>query len=235
MPLIDSSRPLNAALAAQGCSFLRADDLHIPPALRQAWLSLLIDYADLPADAHLPAGGKHRFRRCGRYRLVPASGELVRLPHADYFQSRAINRRFAPLADTTFDNPFLQELIRFDFRQFPLDAAALQSDWEVQVHLIRVTARADAAGCPSPEGIHRDGAEFVAVHLTELVNAAGGEVSLYDDARRLLMSRRLERPLDGCLLNDALLWHQAAPILPQDGRHQAIRSTLTFAYHRLSA
>ncbi len=238
MAITLSARNIKKEIATAGFSLVRADELRIPDELRQAWLSLLIDYADLPADEYLPGGGSYRRRRYGRLRFRPATGALSRLPHEDYFQSADINRvtggfvrKFAPLLDTTFENRFLHDLIRFDFKQFPLDASMLEDDWEVHVHLIRVIADSRQQGHPTPEGIHRDGAEFVTVHLAELVNAPGGEVSIYDDERALLTSFRLEKILDSYLFNDAILWHAAEPIRPDDPAHGAVRSILTFDFH----
>lgn len=225
-------------LAEQGYSLLRAREVDIDDDLRESWLSLSIDFADLPGDEYLPGGGKYRRRRYGRFRFMPPSGELTPLPHADYFQSADINRvtggiirKFAPMLDSTFGNPFLRELIRFDFDQFPLSLEERQSVWEVQAHLIRVTASAEEQGHPTPEGIHRDGAEYVSVHLAERLNARGGDVSIYDDDKRLITSFRLEGVMDCYLFHDASLWHQASPISPVDSAHQAVRSILTFDYH----
>ena len=225
-------------IAQRGYSLLRARDLRISDELLQAWHSLTIDFADLPADEFLPGGARYRYRRYGRFRLSPPTGELARLPHQDYLQSADINRvtggiirKFAPLLDTSFDNLLLQELIRFDFAQFPLEGAQTHHDWEVQAHLIRVTADLSEQGHPTPEGIHRDGAAFLSVHLAELVNARGGDVSIYDEDRRHLRTFRLEQVLDSYFLNDAILWHAAAPIAPTAPAHRAIRSILTFDFH----
>ncbi len=238
MPTIATERQLKAEIARDGFCLLRAEELRLSDELRQEWLSLTIDYADLPADEFLPGGARYRYRRYGRFQLSPGSGQLRRLPHEEYFQSVDINRvtggfirKFAPMLDSAFENAFLRALIRFDFAQFPLDDAARAHDWEVQAHLIRIVAEAGAPGFPSPEGLHRDGAAFVTVHLAELVNAAGGQVSIYADDRQLLRAFHLERVLDSYLFNDASLWHEAAAIRPIDPRHRAIRSILTFDFH----
>ena len=242
MDEISTDRNIRVEIATAGYSLARAGELRISDELRQAWLSLQIDFADLPADEYLPGGANYRYRRYGRFRFRPESGELTRLPHEDYFQSADINRvtggivrKFAPLLDSAYANAFLQALIRFDFAQFPLDAERVADEWEVHAHLIRVTAAAGQPGHPTPEGIHRDGAAFVTVHLAELVNTRGGEVSIYDDDRKLLTSFRLERVLDSYLFNDAVLWHAAAPIQPADHAHAALRSILTFDYHHRPA
>ena len=239
MASISTAKDIRREIARNGFYLLRARDLCISDELRQSWLSLTIDYADLPADEYLPGGARYRFRRYGRFRFSPSDGALARLPHEDYFQSAEINtvtggiiRKFAPLLDSTSDNCFLHELIRFDFAQFPIkDAFQLREDWEVRAHLIRVSADQREQGPPPPEGIHRDGAHFVTVHLAELVNAQGGAVSLYNDDRRLLTTFRLEKVLDSYLLDDAKQWHAAEAISPAAPEHGAVRSILTFDYH----
>lgn len=238
MSRITTTHKIQHDLETDGYSLIRATELSIPDDLRQAWMSLSIDYADLPVDEYLPNNGKYRFRRYGRFYFVPSTEELCRLPHEDYFQDTDINqvtggiiRKFAPLRDNTFANPFLHELIRFDFRHFPVEEAKKQDPWDVHVHLIRVTANADEHGHPTPEGIHKDGAEFVTVHLAELVNADGGMVSIYDNDKNLLATHQLHQIMDFYLFNDDRLWHKADPITPKDETHQAVRSILTFDYH----
>ena len=238
MSQITTTHNIRDELKRQGYSLVRATALSIPAELRQEWLSLSIDYADLPPDEFLPDGGRYRFRRYGRFYFLPSTEELLRLPHQDYFQDTDINqvtggivRKFAPLRDTTFENPFLHDMIRFDFRHFPVSDEMKQAPWEVQVHLIRVTATAGEEGRPTPEGIHKDGAEFVTVHLAELVNADGGEVSIYDNDKNLLTSFRLNQIMDFYVFNDDILWHKADPIKPKVEAHQAVRSILTFDYH----
>ena len=151
-------------------------------------MSLSIDYADLPPDEYLPGGAEYRYRRCDRFRFTPSTGDLSRLPHQDYSESAEVNclagrcvHKSAALLDTTFENPFLHEMIRFVVRQFPIDACKLRDDWEVHVH------------------------------LAESVKAQGGEFSVYDDEKKLLTSFRLEQVMDSHLFNDAILWHAANP------------------------
>lgn len=238
MSQITTTHDIRHDLETQHYSLIRSSELSIPDTLRQDWLSLAIDYASLPVDAYLPNNGKYRFRRYGRYYFMPSSEELLPLPHEDYFQSTDINsvtggivRKFAPLSDTIFSNKFLQELIRFDFRHFPIAEQLKTEPWDVHVHLIRVTANAGESGHPTPEGMHKDGAEFVTVHLAELVNADGGAVTIYDNDKQELVSYQLDQVMDFYLFNDDMLWHKANPITPIDPAHQAVRSILTFDYH----
>ena len=220
---------------------VRADDFHLTPNLYNAWKQLQAAYADLPPDDYLPSGGSYRFRRYDRFAFDPHTGQLERLPHQDYFQDTDINqvtggivRKFAPLTDDIASNAFLHELIRFDFMQFPLNDKRRNGPWNVDVHLVRVIAREGEIGQPTPEGIHRDGAAFVTVHLAELSSVTGGVVSVYDDNREQLAQFKLENVLDAYLFRDEVLWHGVTPIRATGPEH-GIRSILTFDYHPVSA
>lgn len=238
---ISTTHNIHDEILEKGYSVITADEIPLTDAMRECWEALRAEYPDLPPDNHLPDGGKYRFRRYDRFYFMPHSGELHLLPHEDYFQSTDINavtggivRRFEPLLPETANNPFLQELIRFDFAQFPLQDVDMQyTPWQVDVHEIYVTADPQAQGHPTPEGIHRDGAEFVTVHLAWLNNAGGGLVTVYDDDKNPLEQFTLKNVLDSYLFNDAILWHGVTPIVSADGIHPAERGILTFDFHHM--
>ncbi len=239
MLAISTTQNIRSEIEMQGYSVVPGSHIPMTDALACAWEDLRAEYPHLPADEFLPGGARYRFRRYDSFYYLPGAGELRLLPHQDYFQSEDINavtggmvRRFAPLTDATVNNPFLHELIAFDFDQFPLaDEAMREQPWQVDVHQIFVKSEPGQQGQPTPEGVHRDGAEFVTVHLAALHNAAGGLVSVYDDDRQLLESFRLERILDSYLFHDAILWHGVTPIYSADGVNPAERGILTFDYH----
>jgi len=203
------------------------------------WDALRSEYPLMPADNHLPGNGKYRFRRYDRFYFHPVTGELRALPHEDYFQSTDINavtggiiRRFAPLTPEIIANPFLHEMIRFDFAQFPMHEEAWKTQpWQVDAHMIYVTSEPGAAGHPTPEGVHRDGAEFVTVHLAALDNASGAVVTVYDDNKRPLESFQLDHIMHSYLFEARILWHGVTPLVPANGQTRAARGILTFDYH----
>lgn len=234
---IQAHHDIHGDLVDHEYSLVRADEWDISAELASAWRRLRAEYADLPADEFLPDGGAYRFRRYDSFDFNPRTGKLNVQPHRSYFQDKDINevtggitREFAPLTPSVISNPFLHELIRFDFVQFPLEDGMRERDWQVDVHLIRVVARTGEAGHPTPEGVHRDGAEFVTVHLAEIENATGGEVSIYDDNKQHVESFTLHNVMDSYLFHDAVLWHGVTPIKPHQG-DKGVRSILTFDYH----
>ncbi len=217
---------------------------NIPPLQKytHAWSALTAEYPHLPPDEYLPDGGRYRFRRYDRFHFDPTNGSLELLPHQDYFQSTDINqvtggivRKFAPLTPELAANEFLHAMIRWDFAQLPMrDPAWSTSLWQVDVHMIYVVATPDGEGHPTPEGIHRDGAEYVTVHLAALENAEGGVVTIYDDHKQPIESFQLANLMDSYLFEDLYLWHGATPIHPLDGVSPAKRGILTFDYHFLN-
>ncbi|MEO1443697.1 MAG: 2OG-Fe dioxygenase family protein, partial [Chloroflexota bacterium] len=211
---IEAQHDIYGDLLRDNYSIIHAADLHMPAHLQTAWQRLQSEYPAMPADNFLPGNAAYRFRRYDSFTFFPSTGELTLKPHKTYFQDTDINhvtggiiRDFAPLTETIASNPFLHELIRFDFARFPADAAMRNGEWRVDVHLIRVVAQTGETGHPTPEGIHRDGAEFVTVHIAELDNVSGGEVSIYDDAKNHLASFTLQNVMDAYLFRDSVLWH----------------------------
>ena len=49
--------------------------------------------------------------------------------------------------------------------------------WHVEMHQFRIEARPGQSGKPTPEGMHRDGVDWVLVLLVSRVNIASGETS----------------------------------------------------------
>lgn len=239
MLAISTMQDIRSEIVQQGYSVVPGSHIPMSDELARSWEALREEYPELPVDEFLPGGARYRFRRYDRFHFLPSTGELRLLPHEDYFQSKDINhvtggivRRFAPLTEAAVNNPFLKALITFDFDQFPLEDEAMREQvWQVDVHQIYVKSQPGENGQPTPEGVHRDGAEFVTVHLAALHNAAGGLVSVYDDDKNLLESFRLEQILDSYLFNDAILWHGVTPIQSVDGVNAAERGILTFDYH----
>ena len=74
-----------------------------------------------------------------------------------------------------------------------------------------IEARADSQGKPTPEGMHRDGVDYVLVLLVRRQNIASGETTIHDLDRHQLGSFTLAAPLDAALVHDQRVFHGVTP------------------------
>jgi hypothetical protein len=214
MAVVSAHEMVRLAVARNGYGVVDGCDLTFS-GLEDSWQELAASWDRLQIDEYMKDVERYRLRRYGRFFFVPATSELVRLPHALVFQSRYVNnfvggihRNFAPLEESTFTNPYLLALIRFDFSCFEVDdPAALSQPWEVWIHQIRIRAFGGKSVAPAPEGVHHDGHDFIAMHLVARCNVTGGTSVLYDNAAVALHSCLLEQPLDTIYANDHRVMH----------------------------
>ena len=91
-----------------------------------------------------------------------------------------------------------------------------------RLHQFRIEARSGEAGQPTPEGMHRDGVDWVLVLLVGRENIKSGETTIYDLAKHPLGSFTLTRPLDAALVDDSRVYHGVTPVEPLDPAHPPI-------------
>lgn len=142
-----------------------------------------------------------------------------------------MDRKFAPLSASSLNNRFLHELIRFNFRQLPVGPDRVGQSWTIDVHQIRISATGDERGEPTPEGMHHDGDDYIAMHLIGRHNAAGGVSTVCDNNGTPLMSRSLQQPMDTLMVWDPYVMHGVNPISPEIPGQQATRDVLLIGYH----
>ena len=238
MDLITVDRDIRTELQEKKYALILADEFAIVPELAADRQHLWADWDNLEPDNYLKDGARFRLRRLGLFYLLPSTRELLPLPPAPYFQSAGINayaggieREFAPLLDATLANQFLHELIKFNFRQFPVDSQMSHKPWEIDVHQFRIVGRQDEQGEPTPEGLHHDGDDFNVIHLIHRQNATGGKSKVCDNDRNLLATRTLRQPMDSVLVWDPHVMHGVTPIHPKNLPEPAIRDVLVIGYN----
>ena len=189
---------------------------------------------DLPADNFLSDGGHYRFRRYSVFNWK-MNNELILLPHEPHYQSTyrnnmngGINRDFEPFKPDTIENPVLKSFIKLIAPQFSFNA---EISWRIQAHQFRIVAKADEAGNPTPEGIHRDGADFILIMVLHRENITGGVNHIYDESKRLLFGSVLTEPGDAVLIDDRVVLHGVSEIYPIDVSKPAYRDVLVLTFH----
>jgi len=180
------------------------------------------DWEHLAPDLYMADGGSCRLRRYGLYQLSATTGQLNYVPDASFYQSIEFNplnggeqRHFAPLHDDTVKNPFLRELIWFDFAQLTAKKH-IEEDWLIGVHQIRILAATGLQGNPTPEGIHRDNETYTAQHLIARHNIDDGINYFYgsgvEPTTRPEIVWKQQSYFDSYYF-DRSLWHSVSPIV----------------------
>ena len=229
-----------------GCGFS-----HLAAAEVRTWLGddALIDWPafaaswnDLETDEYMADGGRYRRRRYACFSIVGAA--TARQPHRPHYQSRGYNalnggvdRWFTPVADTVAGHPLLARLLDRLSAAFAEAAGIPRAapSWLVEMHQFRIEADPQRAGLPTPEGMHRDGVDWVAVTLIGRHNVSGGVTAVADEARRPLGSFTLATPLDTVLLDDHRVWHGVTPVQPLDPAVPAHRDVLVLTFRDMRA
>lgn len=195
------------------------------PAFAQSW-------HDLKQDEYMGDGGSYRFRRYSEFALEYGTRSLSVLPHKPYRQSKEdnylngeIDRLYSPMQENIQANEaFKQVLFSFADVMAPLVPPAT---WLVQVFQNRILATDSQTGKPTPEGVHRDGVDFVLALMIERGNVDGGESSTYaQDGETLQASVTLQEAGDFIFLNDQLMKHSVQPISRIDPGKEAYRDVL---------
>ena len=234
------SDEIPAELSRSGFSWVRAGRLRAllaPADLGQDWQTFADSWQDLGLDTYMADGGRYRRRRFSAFAV--STNAIVPKPHQPHYQSRdynplngGIERWFDPIAPTIATHPILSAMLRFAFRTFDPLTVHPPSEWHAEVHQFRIEARTGETGQPTPEGLHRDGVDWVLVTLIARENIAEGVTTIYDLARQPLGSFTLATPLDSALVDDSRVYHGVTAVQPIDPLRPAYRDVLVVTFRR---
>jgi hypothetical protein len=190
---------------------------------------------DLALDTHLPDG--HRYRKRRHATLSARAGEegFHVEPHQAHYQSLdynslvgGIERWFEPIRPEILAGPTFRQVLGFCQRLF--GGLRPQTDWHIECHQFRIEARADSEGRPTPEGVHRDGVDYVLVLLVNRMNIESGTTTVHDLDGRELGSFTLSAPFDAALVDDARVKHGVTAVHPIDNDRPAYRDVLVVTF-----
>ncbi len=241
-PPVSDLAPLARLLCRDG--FVHAPAAKMGRVLRARgltdWAGFAASWNDLGVDAYMADGGRYRRRRHAAMSVTTA-GEIRRKPHQPHYQSRDYNplnggiaRWFDPVDGAIANHPALLAILGVCLETFNgcMAPAARPASWHVELHQFRVESREGVAGNPTPEGLHRDGVDWVLVLLVARHNVASGETSIHDLQRRHLGSFTLAEPMEAALVDDDRVYHGVTPVTPIDPGMPAYRDVLVATFRR---
>ncbi len=201
------------------------------------WDSFAASWDDLGMDTYMADGGRYRRRR---HAVFSASAAGVRRKaHQPHYQSRDYNplngglkRWFDPVRDEIANHPALAAIFSTCQTMFEgcTPPRMRPASWHIEMHQFRVEARAGEAGQPTPEGMHRDGVDWVLVMLVRRQNVASGETTIFDLSKKPLGSFTLAEPMETALVDDSRVYHGVTAIEPIDAGAPAFRDVLVVTF-----
>src|SRR5207344_784806 len=88
-----------------------------------------------------------------------------------------IERWFEPIAPAIAGGPSFGAIVSFGLELY--GSLKPGTDWHIEAHQFRIEARPGAEGQPTPEGVHRDGVDYVTVMLVDRVNIESGTTTMH--------------------------------------------------------
>jgi hypothetical protein len=239
-----TTEALQSAVLRDGYAFVHGAamrDMLAPFGPLSDWDRFSQSWNDLEVDTYMADGGRYRRRRHAVYEATSPEGAR-RSVHQAHYQALDYNplnggiaRWFEPIAADVGGGATLRTIL--GCCQAFFSSLAPAPAWHVEVHQFRIEARVGEAGLPTPEGLHRDGVDYVLVLLVQRCNIARGTTSIHGPAGQALGAFTLTEPLDAALLDDARVSHGVTAVQAIDPSTPAYRDVLvvTFAASRPAA
>ena len=204
------------------------------------WPAFAASWDDLAVDTYMADGGRYRKRRHAVF-ATTCEGAIVRAAHQPHYQATDYNRLnggverwFEPVEAGIGTGASLLTIVGFCRDLFGALAPAIRA-WHIEVHQFRIEARTGETGKPTPEGMHRDGVDYVLVLLVKRSNIDSGTTTITDLAQSPLGSFTLTEPFDAALVDDARAYHGVTPVVPVDPQAPAFRDVLVVTFRRQPA
>ena len=105
---------------------------------------------------------------------------------------------------------------------------------QVNVHQMQVVSKGSDASCEAtPEGIHRDGHDYVSIVFWRRENVVGGISRVYNEALECSAEFELQQAGEAILINDRIGYHEVTSFQAQDPNKPALREVFVFDWNEL--
>ena len=228
-------KTLSEKIQRDGFCFVAAADARPLLADLTDWSIFEASWNDMPLDTYMADGGRYRRRRHATLSVAPTACEAKVEAHQPHYQSIDYNnlnggiaRHFEPIRDDVINGASMSALLSLCIKVF--GTLSPSRAWHVEVHQFRIEAALDQQGMLTPEGVHRDGVNYVMVLMVKRHNIAEGTTTIHNTGGRQLASFTLTEPLDMTLVDDTHCLHGVTPVVPIDSTRAAYRDVLVITF-----
>ena len=192
----------------------------------------------LGPDLHHPAEQGGRTRRLAQYHATydpkTRKAEITKLRTQLYLQGETnkllghVAREFHTVEDDL--KPYIAHGFTLVDQNWSL--SDYDKEWLIHCHEIRVHAHSGVKGIPVPEGIHKDGAEFVLMGCVAREGVKGGISHIYDDQEMPPIFGVTLMAGEAILVSDRDVFHMVSPLIAENG--QGYRDMILMGFHKWS-
>lgn len=240
MGLLQSQSELISIINTAGFSFVPSQQLQAyllaqSEFAMQDWQQFALSWNNMPLDEYMADGGRYRRRLYATLSAENGSAEIQLEPHQPHYQGTEYNRLnggvariFEPIRPEIIAGSTMQNVLKFAQKIFSV--LKPEAAWHIEAHQFRIEAHLGEIGKPTPEGVHRDGVDYVLVMMVHRENISSGTTTMHDTEENTLDSFTLTQPFDAAIVDDRRRMHGVTPIIPIDPSKPAYRDVLVLTF-----
>ena len=217
---------INGKEFIKNCDFFKLDD----------WERFSNTWNNLKQDTYMADKGTYRYRRYSKYSYDNKTKELKLLAHSAYVQpsyintlNGDINRIYEPLENSMTETLFFKKYL--EWLGYIFSKVSNNNKWIINLHPYRIIAN-ESSGKPTPEGLHRDGVDFVTSLLVNRKNIKGGISTVTNNDEDFIANFEMKETCDLCLFNDPFVKHGVSEIQILNKQKEAYRDVFVVAFEK---
>lgn len=204
----------------------------------EVWQEFRGAWDQLIADSYMGDGGHYRHRRYSVFDYDTASGVFTINQDQRHFQALNYNslnggiyREYPAFEEKLLNSALFQALLANTVAMVQMADPEAQN-WRIEAHQFRILASSEESGKPTPEGIHKDGRDYVAVIMVDRAAIKGGSSRIYNEKGKNLQQWKMRKPLEFMLINDRRLLHYVTSIKPLSATKTGHRDVLVLTFRK---
>jgi hypothetical protein len=176
--------------------------------------------------------GSYRLRRYSRIRMgeqpeVDETCNYIKLSQKPFHQSEDYNKHQGGMS-RLFEDIEDEVVVSLGMREVCdkfLQACGFENDHVIEVHQMRIITSGEKTPV-SPEGVHQDGYDYIAIIGVERYNISGGRAFVYRTYGGKPIFESVLNNGEMLMINDRNLWHNASGITRIDPDAQGHMDTI---------